>query len=468
MVGLRAVLLTLCVVWTLGPRAAGAVPLHEDAVEGTPPASVTWEDVLARTAALRGLEPSADVPRTFLTRQELQARVDEQLGRDGAAAELALEARLYVALGLLDASDDLRGLMGQYRGREVGGSYDPRSGQIYVVANNGRLGPVERIVAAHEYTHALQYQNLGVRRLRAAAADNADRNLALTALLEGDATWVMGRYALAELTRDELDAVFMEAIMQQAQGAGQRFPLVLRETAQFPYVQGMQFLQEVVGRETLLNGDYASAVNRLFESPPQSTAEILHPERYLRGQGPVAVALGDPAARLGAGWQELDRGVLGELTHRFLVQQSLPRPDLSAYYEADDDCDDDEALCDDDWAEYVPLSPASRAQKAAEGWAGDSYALLGDDQGQTAVLVHTRWDDAAEAAEWIDAYAAAAEARYGPARASSAAMGSSVWTTPDGVLLLAADGVDTVLALAPTLPLASRLAESAAAPAASR
>src|SRR5207253_1507462 len=116
MVGLRAVLLTLCVIWTLGPRAAVAVPLHEDAVEGPPTASASWEDVLARTAALRGLAPSADVPRTFLTRQELQARVDEQLGREGAAAELAQAARLYVALGLLDASDDLAGLMGQFRG----------------------------------------------------------------------------------------------------------------------------------------------------------------------------------------------------------------------------------------------------------------------------------------------------------------------------------------------------------------
>src|SRR3954469_2234455 len=115
--GLRAVFLSVCLIWTLGPRAAVAAPLHQDAVEGRPADSVTWEDVLARTAALRGLEPSADVPRTFLTCQELQARVDEQLGRDGVAAELALEARLYVALGLLDASDDLGGLVGQYRGR---------------------------------------------------------------------------------------------------------------------------------------------------------------------------------------------------------------------------------------------------------------------------------------------------------------------------------------------------------------
>src|SRR5438067_2125484 len=127
MVGLRAVLLTLCVIWTLGPRVAVAMPLHEDAVEGPPTASVSWEDVLARTAALRGLAPSADVPRTFLTRQELQARVDEQLGREGAA-ELAQAARLYVALGLLDASDDLAGLIGQFRGRGVGGSYGPRPG----------------------------------------------------------------------------------------------------------------------------------------------------------------------------------------------------------------------------------------------------------------------------------------------------------------------------------------------------
>src|SRR3954454_23094750 len=429
--GLRAVFLSVCLIWTLGPRAAVAAPLHQDAVEGPPADSVTWEDVLARTAALRGLAPSPDVPRTFLTRQELQARVDEQLSRDGAVTELARATRLYVALGLLDASDDLAGLMGQFRGREIDGSYDPRTGQIYVVANSGRLGPMERIVAAHEYTHALQFQHLDVRRLRAAAAVDGDRSLALSALLEGDATWMMGRYALADLTREELDAMLMESIMQQAQGVGQRFPLVLRETAQFPYVEGVRFLQAVVGRETLLGDDYGSAVNRLFESPPRSTAEVLHPERYLRGQGPLDVALGEPASRLGSGWQELERGVLGELVHRFIIEQSLPRPDLSAYYEADDDCDDED-FCDDDWADYTQLLPASRAQKAAEGWAGDSFALLGDEQGQTAVLVRTRWDDAAEAAEWIDAYRATAEARYGPAGAASDAAGPSVWTTPDG------------------------------------
>jgi hypothetical protein len=465
MVRLRAVLLTLCLIWTLGPRAGAAAPLGQDAVEGPPAASVSWDDVLARTAVLRGLAPAAEVPRSFLTRQELQARVDEQLGRDGTAAALTQAARLYVALGLLEAGDDLAGLMGQFRGQEIEGSYDPRTGQIYVVANGGRLGPMERIIAAHEYTHALQYQHLDVRRLRTEAAADDDRTLALSALLEGDATWMMGRYALAELTREELDSVLLAAIAQQAQTVGQRLPLVLRESARFPYVEGVQFLQAVVGREALLGDDYGAAVNHLFANPPQSTAEILHPERYLRGQGPLAVALGEPAARLGSGWQELERGVLGELVHRFLVQQSLPRPDLSAYAEADD-CDEDDDACDDDWADYAVLSPVSRAQRAAEGWAGDSYALLGDEQGQTAVLVRTRWDDAAEAAEWIEAYSDTAAARYGPARASgTAAAPAAAWTTPDGVLLLAADGLDTVLALAPTAAQAAQLAQPAAVPA---
>jgi hypothetical protein len=151
-------------------------------------------------------------------------------------------------------------------------------------------------------------------------------------------------------------------------------------------------------------------VNRLFENPPQSTAQILHPEKYQAGIAPVAVALPDLAAALGAGWQELDQDVLGEIDHRILIAQYLDR-DI--------------------------------AERAADGWAGDRFALLGRGD-QTAVAVSTRWDTLADVREWLAAYREALQARYGASlRVLADAPDRIAWETPDGVQILRADATST-------------------------
>jgi len=171
-------------------------------------------------------------------------------------------------------------------------------------------------------------------------------------------------------------------------------------------------------------------VDRVLLKPPRATAQILHPERYLRGVAPLDVALGAPAAALGADWRETRQGVLGELDHRLLVQRYLD---------------------------------AAVAARAAEGWAGASYALLESDAGEVAILIRSRWDDAGEAREWLDVYAETVRARFGDGLVSlETRPGWSLWRTPEGALLLGGDGAETVLAMAPTPAQASRLAEPAA------
>jgi photosystem II stability/assembly factor-like uncharacterized protein len=80
-----------------------------------------------------------------------------------------------------------------------------------------------------------------------------------------------------------------------------------------------------------------------------------------------------------------------------------------------------------------------------------------------AVLMRTRWDSPAEAAEWQDAYAQAAQRRYGEGLTPLAAPADQrLWRTPDGALLLSGDGADTVLVVAPTAEKALNLALSGA------
>jgi hypothetical protein len=395
-----------------------------------PAEPTTWEGVLGATAELRGHAPRAEIRRLLLSREQLQARVVEQLGRDPAPQRLAASAKLFTALGLLDRGADLRGLVLQFRGNLVLGQYDPETKQLYVVTGASNLGPLERVTAAHEYTHALQDQYFDLQRLRPRNAPNADRSLAVAALVEADASYVGERYANLVLSPAEREERRRQVRELYREVDLDRIPLVVREQSYFPYTEGVRFLRQVLGDQAMRGeGEgYGPAVDRLFADPPQSTAQILHPERYLRRQGPVAVPLGEPAAALGEDWRESRRGVLGELDHRLILQQ------------------------------YVESAVAARA---AEGWAGNGYALFETDRGEAAVLLRTRWDSAAEAAEWQDAYAQAAQRRYGDRLADEPApAGQRLWRTPDGALLLSGDGADTVLAMAPTAEQAARLAAS--------
>ncbi|MBX5493308.1 MAG: hypothetical protein IRZ14_19325, partial [Chloroflexi bacterium] len=358
-----------------------------------------------------------------------QARVQEQLSREPAPERLASTAKLLAALGLLEQGADLRGLLLQFRSGLVLGQYDPETKQLYVVTAATVLGPMERATAAHEYTHALQDQHFDLLALRPRHSTDGDRNLAVTALLEADAVLVTERYVATHLTPTEREQRRQQLRALQRDVDLDRFPLVVREQSYFPYTEGPRFLRQVLGEETLRGDAYGPAVDRLFADPPQATAQILHPERYVRRVAPLPVALPELAPALGDEWRLTREGVLGELEHRLALQH------------------------------YLEPSTASRA---AEGWAGARYALLESTQEQLALVVRTRWDHPAEADEWLAAYRAVVQRRFGPIapreEQMEGAVAAQLWSTPDGALLLARQGADTLLVRAPAANQARTLA----------
>jgi hypothetical protein len=394
--------------------------------------AATWDGVLADTVSIRGLTPRAEIPRTLVSREAFQTRIRDQLERESSVQRLALNTKLLTALGLLESGADLRGLLQRFRGNLVLGQYDPETRQLYVITAAQTLGPIERVTAAHEYTHALQDQHFDIQRLRPRDAPNTDRALAIVSLLEADATVVAERYAATALTQPERDQRRQQLTDLYRTVDLEAVPLVVREQSYFPYAEGPRFLRTVLGDDTIRGADYGAAVDRLLRNPPQSTAQILHPERYTRGQTPQPVSLASAVAVLGEDWRTAREGVLGELDHRLLLQRHLD---------------------------------PSAAKRAAEGWAGNGYLLLENMVGEIALVVRTRWDNPSEAREWDTAYAVLLEARYGAglramptadAQPSPATL-VRLWDTPDGAAAAGLDDADTVFAVAPTAAQARRL-----------
>jgi hypothetical protein len=264
---------------------------------------------------------------------------------------------------VIEPDVDLEKLMTDLYTEQLAGYYDLEEKAFYVLEGEEQTAS-DQMVIAHEYTHALQDQHFGLASLTDESLDSDQRG-AFDALVEGDATLAMILYATYHVPVFDL--------LQSISGAGgfesevlDTSPTFIREMQLFPYQEGLTFVA------ALYDSGGWKAVDKAYEEPPQSTEQVLHPERYREGDKPEKVSLPDLAAELGDDWREAESDVLGELGLRLGL------------------------------AQYV--GPAA-AMTAAEGWAGDRYALLQQGpNGPYVLAMQTYWDDQSEADEFWALY----------------------------------------------------------------
>ena len=333
-----------------------------------------YRTIAAQVEAIRGLQATGQVEPSVIDRATLEANLTAEFDKDNPSADIAESEAIDKALGLIPPTSSLRDLYVKLQGSQVIGYYDPSAKTLFIVSHDGGLGPTERLTYAHEFTHQLQDEHfdlnsLGLDKLHT----DSDRGLAILSLVEGDAVGVQTAWMAANLTATDLIQVSAEAADPAMLAVLASMPPILLETSLFPYQAGATF-----DASLRADGGYAS-LNAAFGDPPASTAQILHPEKYAAGEGPLAVTLPDDlAARFGAGWTEFATDTLGELQTRVWLKQGGVAGDA--------------------------------ARTAADGWSGDRMILVRGPDGASSVLVYASvWDSQADA----DVFHAAATSTLG-------------------------------------------------------
>jgi hypothetical protein len=353
-------------------------------------------EVEAQVPPIRGLQPTEQVPNRFLDEAELKAALRESFDEDNPAATVRAFEELYKHLGLLPPDSDLRGLILDLQGSSVAGFYDPDTDAMTIVQRDATFGPLEKVTLAHEYTHALQDQHFRLDSFGLDEVTQGDRGLGRLALIEGDATLVMSLWAQQHLTPDEILEMVQQSNDPAAQAVLARMPPVLLRQTLFPYTDGLTFVSGIF-QEGGFDG-----VDEAFAKPPDSTEQILHPERYAAGEKPVAVDLPAVNDALGSGWSETTADTMGELNVQIWLQQD---------------------------------QGASASRTAAEGWGGDRIgAYIGPGEAW-AVAWQTAWDTPADAAE----FAAGAQEVIGALEGESDLLAGTGSETV--IVLLASDAV---------------------------
>lgn len=403
---------------TGGPPASPSASVCDDSTVGSPTATSDANDPNADTYAaietqveeLRGLTATTPVERGLFDTAGLCAYLRDSFRKDNPDELVRSTEVLYKQLGLLPQDASLERLYLELLTSQVAGLYDDETKRMYVVSQSGAIGPTEEITYAHEYTHALQDQRFGLRSVVGEATDQGDRTMARLAVVEGDATLAMSLWAQRYLTPAQLSEV-AGSIDPASQAILDGMPAILRDPLEFPYLQGLQL---AIGPFT--SGGY-DAVNELFANPPDSTEQVLHPDKLQAREQPVVVTFpADLAARLGAGWKVSAQDTFGELILGILLRDA---------------------------------DGATGATDAAAGWGGDRVALIEGPDGQVAVVLDTAWDTNADAAEF--------EAALAPTVTELTGLGRSpvvLRPAPDRVVLVSAESADTMGRVANVLGLA--------------
>src|SRR3954469_18195745 len=149
---------------------------------------------------------------------------------------------------------------------------------------------------AHELTHALQDQHFDLRRFDHWPKGESDSELAAHALIEGDATLAMALYVASNPFR-ALSFLKSMGATGIATEELDKAPRALRETLLFPYQEGMSWT-----RALYKQGGWAE-VSKAFTAVPQSTEQVLHPDKYLAHEAPVKVTIPDLTRLLNGGDQ---------------------------------------------------------------------------------------------------------------------------------------------------------------------
>lgn len=336
----------------------------------------------AAVAEIRGLPFKRPVAVKVVTSAEARAHFAERAEKLWPKERVALDQAVYANLGLLPAGFDLLSSYLDLLEEQALGYYDPGSDTFFMVDTAAGTETAPMLIA-HELTHALDDQHFDLDALLAVRLEDDDRGAALSALMEGSGTAVMTVFLAREVQagRTTMDAV--QKIQKTEAGRAERLkatPPVIQRSLLASYILGLSFLTRGSPARLAAGLDLAD-LSRAFNDPPQSTEQILHPEKYWQDAArdlPRRVSLPDLSRRLGAGWSLASHGTLGELGLASLT--GAPALDL---------------------ASPEVLQVARWTTAAAAGAGGDLYHHYVSGARSVTVLA-TVWDTQRDAVEFQD------------------------------------------------------------------
>ncbi len=298
------------------------------------------------------------------------------------------------ALFFLDGEEDIETIEAELRNETVGGYYSTATGEIVLIADDDDL-VLDEITLAHELVHAWQDQHMNLSSI--ADADTRDGQLARLAVIEGDAVYAEERYE----QRCEAEWECVRPEHETEPDGDIDWGLFLRDF--HPYSDGPALVNR-----TYEQGGW-DAVNNLYENPPNTTAEVIDPNR----SDAIDISSANLTDAHRGEWERLRPS--GEIDHQRLGQASMSAMFAATIYEdpGHSVVDPDDVL-NFDHAEPTPrVDPLNYDISATSGWTDDRFHAYVLEDEETGWVWRSTWESDADAEAFAQGYGELVEIRGG-------------------------------------------------------
>ncbi len=406
------------------------------------------DEILGFASSDSGLGIHHSVKRRLISRDEVNRFLNKKFDQDEGAKRLERSELVLKKFGLLDHDFQLRPFLISLLTEQIAGFYDNKTKTVNLL---DWIEPEDqKPVLAHELTHALQDQAVGLERWSNSGVHGVSQNAkedsrhletdeletAREAVAEGQAMAVFIDYTLRSTGRTLANSPeFADRLKDADPAAGgspvlARAPLLLQQSLLFPYSEGLRFEQAVLSK----SGKQAAFADVLAR-PPSSSYEIMNPSAYLAHAPVPNLRLPDVHPLLDAEYAPYDVGVMGALDVRIMAELFGGREMAEA------------------------LTPA---------WEGGVYyaaqrrSATGDVKMSTASLALfylSRWKNADSARTFARTYAGQLPRKYTGLKRNEAGAkdDEEIYATDEGDVLISRSGTDVFVSEGFALPLAQRL-----------
>ena len=337
------------------------------------------DEVLLEMSKILDLPIKEPLKKSLRSKEEVRAYLVREDKEDKNDAERYADDKTLEAFGLIPKDFPLDTFMLNVLTDQVAGLYDPKAKEFYIAD----WIPVDeqRTVMSHELTHALEDQSFHIDKWIKAARPNDDAELARDAVSEGSAMAAMVDYQMLDQkvgVRDLPDVTLLiragaVSEMDKDPNLG-KAPPYIRDELLFPYLAGTGFTQQFLKAHTGWQD-----LHLIFQNPPVSTQQIMHPDLYLQGVKPEAVSLPEWKGIVPGDWKLLEENTMGEFGLEEVLKQFLDE---------------------------------KRADLLGPAWKGDRYATFEDAKKEHPLVFRLTLDNADDAGEFFKQYSEALAVKY--------------------------------------------------------
>ncbi len=337
-----------------------------------------------------GLPIKHEVKRQLATRDKVMKFLEDRMKEDKDTERLERSSVSLKKFGLLPRDFNLRPFLLELLREQIAGFYDPRTKMVYLL--DWVDAEVQKPVLAHELTHALQDQSIGMEKWadvgkdtknETEMAERDEQRSARQAVLEGQAMVVLLDYSLLPLGKSVADSPqLVDAMKASMTGDASspmfaKSPIFLREALVFPYTFGLDLVREVFrikGRKAAYLG--------LLDVPPTDTRQVMEPTEYLAGHRVAQPAIPDVKKLLGKDFEVYDSGGIGQFDVYVMLKQ---------------------------WISQFA------ADQRSSSWRGGYYITVQDKKDRNApvaMMYSSKWKSGGEASKFAKQYAQGLAKRY--------------------------------------------------------